>query len=256
MLEVKDLCTYFYNCDSTIKAVDNISFKLQKKEIVGLLGESGSGKSTVGLSILRLIASPGKIISGKIFLHNTDILKLNKEEMTKIRGRKISMIFQDPFSSLNPVLTVGEQICETILLHQKLNRKEAKEKTISLLELVKIDPLRINNYPHQFSGGMNQRVMIAIALSCEPEFLIADEPTTALDTRTQEEILALIHKLQKQLGFGMLFITHNFKIAEKICDRFLIMQNGSIIEEGTSVFTKPTHSYTQKLISYVKALYG
>lgn len=256
MLEVKNLSTYFYSQDSAIKAVDDVSFSVNRGETLGLLGESGSGKSTVALSIMRLIYPPGKIIKGSIFLDEKDLFSASEAEMIDIRGAKISMIFQDPFSSLNPVFTVGDQISEAISLHQRLKGAKAQDKTQKMLELVKIDKSRINDYPHQFSGGMRQRVMIAMALACEPEFLIADEPTTALDVTIQAEILQLIKDLQKQLGFGIIFITHNFKIAKHVCDRFAVMQNGKIVEAGPDIFQDPKHVYTKKLVDCMRVLYG
>lgn len=256
MLEVKNLSVYYYSENSVANAVDDVSLFVKKGETLGLLGESGSGKSTVALSILSLIADPGKIISGLITLDGVDLLKCSEKEMIAIRGAKISMIFQDPFTSLNPVFTIGDQIAETIQLHQGLNRKDAWDKAKMALELVKIDPAKIKYYPHEFSGGMKQRVMVAMALACEPEYLIADEPTTALDVTIQSEILQLIKELQKQLGFGMIFITHNFKIARQVCDRFAVMQNGKIVEEGKDVFQNPKHPYTKQLVDCMKVLYG
>jgi len=256
MLQIKNLSTHFYKDDTIIKAVDDVSFCVEKGETLGLLGESGSGKSTVGISILRLISTPGKIISGKVELDDSDILKLPEKEMINIRGARISMIFQDPFSSLNPVFTIGEQIAETISLHQKLSKRKSLEKAGEMLAMVQIDPKRIRDYPHQFSGGMRQRVVIVIALSCRPEFLIADEPTTALDVTIQAEILRLIRDLQKKLGFGMIFITHNFKIARKVCDRFVVMQKGRVVEEGIEVFERPKNPYTKKLVNCMDMLYA
>ncbi|OGC14808.1 hypothetical protein A3J90_08640 [candidate division WOR-1 bacterium RIFOXYC2_FULL_37_10] len=256
MLQVKTLSTLFYKDDSIIKAVDDFSFYIEKGETLGLLGESGSGKSTVALSILRLISKPGKIVSGAIELDGQDILKLSDKEIINIRGAKLSMIFQDPFSSLNPVFTIGDQIAETISLHQKLSKKESWRKAKEMLQKVQIDPDRIRNYPHQFSGGMRQRVMIAMALSCQPEFLIADEPTTALDVTIQEGVLKLIKDLQRELGFGMIFITHNFRIAKKVCDRFCVMQKGKLVEEGSQVFNKPQKPYTKKLVDCMNLLYA
>jgi len=256
MLEVRNLNTYFYTNLGVVKAVDDISFSVNKGETLGILGESGSGKSTVGLSIMRLVPYPGKIAYGFIEVFGKDLLKLPISDMTKIRGYKISMIFQDPFSSLNPVLTIGDQISEVVRLHQRLSKNNAIVKTKQMLELVRINPDRINDYPHQFSGGQRQRVMIAMALSCEPEFLIADEPTTALDVTIQAEILELIKSLQQKLGFGMIFITHNFRVAKKICDRFVVMQKGKIVEEGRDVFVDPKNEYTKQLVASMRALYG
>ncbi len=254
MLEVKNLFTQF----PSVKAVDNVSFSVSPGEVLGIVGESGSGKSTVALSIMRLIYPPGKIVSGEITFNGQDLLKLSEKQMIKIRGAKISMIFQDPFASLNPVLTVGEQIAEAIRLHQGLGKKRAWQKAIEMLEIVQIknSQERIKNYPHQFSGGMQQRVMIAMALVCQPDILIADEPTTALDVTIQAEILRLLKKLQSQFGFGIIYITHNFGIVKHICDRVVVMYKGKIVEEGKiiEVMQKPKDEYTRKLIECLKVL--
>ncbi len=254
MLEVKSLSTSF----PSIKAVDNVSFSINPGEVLGIVGESGSGKSTVALSIMRLIYPPGEIVSGEIIFNNQNLLKLSEKQMIKIRGAKISMIFQDPFSSLNPVLTVGEQIAEAIRLHQGLGKKRAWQKAIEMLETVQIKnpQARIKDYPHQFSGGMQQRVMIAMALACQPDILIADEPTTALDVTIQAEILRLLKELQQKLGFGIIYITHNFGIVKHICDRVVVMYKGKIVEEGQTVevMQNPKDEYTRKLIECLKVL--
>lgn len=252
MLEAKNLSTYFYLDNSIVKAVDNISFKAEKGETLGLLGESGSGKSTVALSIMRLISPPGKIVSGEILFNGQDLLKLPEDQMIKVRGAKISMIFQDPFSSLNPVLTIGEQIAEAIILHQGINKRQAWHKTIEMLDMVQIKDAnkRIKDYPHQFSGGMRQRVMIAMALACQPELLIADEPTTSLDVTIQSEILGLLKELQKKFNLGIIYITHNFGIINDLCDRVAVMYKGKIVESGktSEIFNDPKDEYTKKLI--------
>jgi len=254
MLEAKNLSTYF----QSVKAVDNVSFSVSPGEVLGIVGESGSGKSTVALSIMRLICPPGKIAAGEIIFNGQDLLRLSEKQMIKIRGAKISMVFQDPFSSLNPVLTVGEQIAEAVRLHQGLGKKRAWEKAVEMLGIVQIKDAqtRIKHYPHQFSGGMQQRVMIAMALACQPEILIADEPTTALDVTIQAEILRLLKELQNQFGFGIIYITHNFGIVKHICDRVVVMHNGKIIEEGKTleIMESPKDEYTKKLISCLKAL--
>lgn len=243
---------------SAVKAVVNVSFNLSEKEILGIVGESGSGKSTVAHALMRLIATPGKIVAGEINFNGQDLMKLSEAEMIKIRGAKIAMIFQDPFTSLNPVFSVGEQIAEAIRLHQGLSKKEAWSRAIAMLELVRIkDPgLRANDYPHQFSGGMRQRVMIAMALACQPEILIADEPTTALDVTIQAEILKLIKELQSKFGFSILFITHNFGIVKKLCDRVVVMQKGRLVEEGKTetILNAPRENYTKELIECLSAL--
>ncbi len=260
MLEIKNLSTYFYHEDGMVKAVKNANLSIDKGEIVGILGESGSGKSTLGLSILRLITPPGKILSGQINFEGQDLLKLSEKEMIKIRGAKISMIFQDPFTSLNPVYTVGDQIAEAIQLHQGLNRREAITRSAEMLDLVHInDPqLRIRDYPHQFSGGMRQRVMIAIALACQPDLLIADEPTTALDVTVQAEILKLLREIHQKFGLGIMYITHNFGIIKEICRRVIVMHGGKIVEEGEvgQILNGPKDPYTRKLVDCLKVLRG
>ncbi|MFC1571094.1 ABC transporter ATP-binding protein [Candidatus Margulisiibacteriota bacterium] len=258
MLEVKNLSTYFYQDGSIVKAVDNVSFSVGKGEILGILGESGSGKSTIAHSILRLIYPPGKIVAGEIIFNGQDLLKLSEEQMIKIRGAKISMIFQDPFSSLNPVYTVGDQIAEAIRLHQGLNKRDSWQKAIEMLDTVHIKKpeLRIKDYPHQFSGGMRQRVMIAMALACRPELLIADEPTTALDVTIQAEILKLLKEVQQKFNLGIIYITHNFGIIKAICQRVLVMYKGKLIEQGTvdKVLKSPQEKYTKKLIDCLEVL--
>jgi ABC-type dipeptide/oligopeptide/nickel transport system ATPase component len=260
MLEVKNLSTYFYYEDNIVKAVDNINFSVKRGEIVGVLGESGSGKSTLGLSVLRLISPPGKIISGEINFEGRDLMKISEKEMINIRGAKISMVFQDPFTSLNPVFTVGDQIAEAIRLHQGLRRGEAIAKAAEMLDIVHInDPKqRIKDYPHQFSGGMRQRVMIAMALACQPDLLIADEPTTALDVTVQAEILKLLKEVQNNFGLGIMYITHNFGIIKEICSRVVVMYKGRIVEQGGTreIMESPKDPYTKKLIDCLKVLKG
>lgn len=253
VLEVKNLQTYFYSSEGVAKAVDGVSFTLQKGETLGIVGESGCGKSMTSLSLLRLVPSPpGKIINGEILLNNTDILKLSDEELRKIRGNKISMIFQEPMTSLNPVLSVGEQIAESIRLHQGLSRKEAWQKAVDMIRLVGIPApeKRAKQEPYQLSGGMRQRIMIAMALACTPDVLIADEPTTALDVTIQAQIIDIIQNLQKQLGMSIIFITHDLGVVAEICDKIAVMYAGQVVEEGTteSLFEKPLHPYTNGLI--------
>jgi len=258
MLEVKGLSTSFYQDEVEVKAVSDVSLAVAKGETLGVVGESGSGKSTLALSLLRLIYPPGKIVSGEVVFNGQDLMKLTEQEMIKIRGAKISMIFQDPFTSLNPVFTVGDQIAEAIALHQGLNRREAWDKAIEMLKLVQVkDPgVRIKDYPHQFSGGMRQRVMIAMALACRPEILIADEPTTALDVTIQAEILKLLKELQKELGLSILYITHNFGIIREVCERVIVMYQGRKVEEGRvqEVLNDPKEDYTKSLINSLRAL--
>lgn len=258
MLEVKNLSTDFEQAGVTVRAVKRVSFSLNKGEVLGIVGESGSGKSTLALSLLRLIDRPGRIVGGEIIFQGQDLLKLSSDEMIKIRGRKIAMIFQDPFTSLNPVYSVGDQIAEVIQLHQRVDRRTAWQKAVEALAAVKIkEPAeRANDYPHQFSGGMRQRVMIAMALAGQPELLIADEPTTALDVTIQAEILLLLKELQQQYNLSILYITHNFGIVKQICSRVVVMWRGEIVEEGlvSEILTAPKQEYTKNLIDCLKVL--
>jgi len=259
LLEVKNLSTYFFTDEGIVKAVDDVSFKLSPGESLGILGESGCGKSVTALSIMRLIQTPpGKIIGGEILFQGEDLLKKSEEEMRQIRGNKISMIFQDPMTSLNPVFTIGDQIIEAIVLHQGLDKRTAKKKAIEMLELVRIPEAnkRINDYPHQFSGGMRQRVMIAIALSCNPSILIADEPTTALDVTIQAQILELIKQLKKEFNMSTILITHDMGIAAESCDNILVMYAGKVVEYADihTIFKHPAHPYTMGLLDSVPRL--
>ncbi len=253
ILEVKNLKTYFNTDDGIAHAVNDVSFKLNPGETLGIVGESGCGKSVTSLSIMRLIDEPqGFFAGGEILYKNQDMLKMSNKELRMIRGNKISMIFQEPMTSLNPVFTIGNQIVEAIQLHQKLDYNKSREKAIELLELVGIpEPNRcIDEYPHQLSGGMRQRVMIAMALSCDPEILIADEPTTALDVTIQAQILDLIKKLQKELNLAVIMITHDLGVIAEICDRVIVMYTGKIIEEAkiSDLFKNPMHPYTRGLL--------
>ena len=258
MLNVKNLSTYFYQEGAAVKAVKDVSFSVGKGEILGILGESGSGKSTIAHSLLRLIYPPGKIVSGEIIFNGQDLLKLSEEAMIKIRGAKISMVFQDPFASLNPVYTVGDQIAEAIKLHQGLKRKEAWDKAVQMLDTVHIkDPrARAHDYPHQFSGGMRQRAMIAMALACQPELLIADEPTTALDVTIQAEILRLIKEIQAEFNLSVVYITHNFGIIKALCQNVIVLYKGKLVEEGRveEVISFPQNDYTKRLIACLEVL--
>lgn len=257
ILEVKNLTTEFKTDDGILKAVDGINFSLKKGETLGIVGESGCGKSVTSLSIMRLIPNPpGKISSGEILFEGQDLLKLPEPEMRRVRGKKISMIFQEPMTSLNPVFTVGHQIEETIEIHEpQLSSKQVKEKAIRMIELVGIpEPAkRFGDYPHQLSGGMRQRIMIAIALSCNPQLLIADEPTTALDVTIQAQVLELIQKLQKELGTSMILITHDLGVVAETCDNVAVMYAGKIIEYGTvrDIFKNPKHQYTYGLLKSI-----
>lgn len=258
LLEVKELTSSFVTEQQRFNAVDNVSFFVNKGETVGLVGESGCGKSVTSLSLLRMIDSPGRIEKGEIWLNGRDLMTLSETQMRKVRGNEISMIFQEPMNSLNPVFTVGNQIGEVFQIHQNFSRSQAKEKAIEMLRLVNIPSpeKRVNEYPHQLSGGMRQRVMIAMALACRPQLLIADEPTTALDVTIQAQILALMARLQKELGMAMLFITHDLGVVAEICDYVLVMYAGKIIETGTvaEIFTNPLHPYTKGLLSSVPRL--
>ena len=249
LLIVKNLKTHFFTHDGIIKAVDGVSFSIKKGETLGLVGESGCGKSVSSLSIMRLIPDPpGKIVEGEIWFEGENLLKLNLEKMRGIRGKKISMIFQEPMTSLDPVFTIGSEIMETIQLHQGLNREEARKKAINMLKIVGFpDPeTRINNYPHQLSGGLRQRAMIAMALSCNPTLLIADEPTTALDVTIQAQILRLINNLKKEFGTSVLLITHDLGVIAEMCDYVAVMYAGHIVEytDVNTLFSNPIHPYT------------
>lgn len=253
ILEVKGLETRFHTKSGVVHAVNGISYHLQQGETLAIVGESGSGKSVSLLSILGLIPQPpGEITAGQALFHGRDLLKLSRKELRNIRGKEISVIFQDPLHSLNPVLTVGNQISEMIQRHLGCNRKEAISRSIESLEMVQIpDPkIRIHNYPHQLSGGMRQRVMIAMALSCNPQILIADEPTTALDVTIQAQIIDLIRELHDRLGMSIIWITHDLGVVAKLADRVMVMYAGKIIEEGNvfDIYDFPGHPYTKGLL--------
>ncbi len=259
LLEIKNLVTEFRTEDETVKAVDQISFVLNKGETLGIVGESGSGKSVTSLSVMRLIPNPpGKISGGEIIYHSKnkgpiDLLKLSEKEMRELRGNEIAMIFQEPMTSLNPVFTCGEQVMEAIIIHQKITKKEAKEKTIQLFNKVQLPrPESIfDAYPHQISGGQKQRVMIAMAMSCNPSILIADEPTTALDVTVQKTILDLMRKLQDENDMGIMFITHDLGVIAELADKVVVMYKGKIVEQGSvwDIFSNPQHPYTKGLLA-------
>jgi peptide/nickel transport system ATP-binding protein/oligopeptide transport system ATP-binding protein len=256
LIEIKNLKTHFYTQKGIVKAVDGISFEVYAGETVGVVGESGCGKSVTALTILQLIESPpGKIADGSILFQGKDIVALSEDEMKKIRGKEISMIFQEPMTSLNPVFTIGDQIAEAIMEHKQVSKKKAFEQTVEMLRQVEI-PLpekRIYEYPHQLSGGMQQRVMIAMALSCEPKLLIADEPTTALDVTVQARILELMENLKKKLNTSVLMITHDLGVIAEICDRVAVMYAGRIVEytDVKTLFLRPRHPYTWGLMNSV-----
>ena len=249
LLEVSDLKTYFFTDDGVVKAVDGVSFSIDEGETFGLVGESGCGKSVTALSIIKLIPDPpGKIIRGEVHLEGEDLLKKSEKEMQKIRGNKISMIFQEPMTSLDPVFTIGSELIETIQLHQGLEKKEAEKKAIEMLRVVGIpEPeKRMKEYPHQLSGGMRQRAMIAMALSCNPKLLIADEPTTALDVTIQAQILRLMDKLKEEFSAAVLLITHDLGVIAETCKNVGVMYAGKIVEYGSveDIFENPLHPYT------------
>lgn len=259
LLNIDGLKTYFYTEEGSVRAVDNIDLTINRGEILGLVGESGCGKSTLGLSITRLIQSPGKILSGEILFEGKDLLKLREEDMRNIRGGEIAMIFQDPSSSLNPVFPIGNQIIEAVKLHQQINKKkELRERCLNILKKVGIADagLRFSHYPHEFSAGMNQRVMIAMALSCNPKLLIADEPTTSLDVTIQAQILELLKELRSELGSTILLITHNLGIIAELSDKVAVMYAGKIVEyaDVVTIFKKSRHPYTRALLASIPRL--
>lgn len=256
ILEVKDLRTNFKSNVGEFSAVDGVNFTVQKGEILGVVGESGCGKSVTSLSIMRLIPTPpGRIADGSILFNGKDLVTESEKSMRSIRGNQISMIFQEPMTSLNPVYTIGDQLAETVKLHMGLKKKEAKRYAIEMLEKVGIPRPHeiVNDYPHQLSGGMRQRVMIAMAMACNPELIIADEPTTALDVTIQAQILDLMRKLNKQFNTSIMFITHDLGVVAEICERVIVMYAGKIIEEGDvrSIFHNPKHPYTKGLLASI-----
>ena len=259
LLDVKDLRTYFNTRDGVVKAVDGISYDIQEGETLGLVGESGCGKSVSALSILRLIANPpGRIMGGSVEFEGRDLMQLTDAEMRGVRGNDIAMVFQEPMTSLNPVLTIGRQLTEGLELHLKMSKGDARSRAAELLTVVGIPDAaqQLKNYPHQFSGGMRQRVMIAMALSCNPKLLIADEPTTALDVTIQAQILELLQKLSAEMGTSVLIITHNLGVIARYASRVNVMYAGKIVEGGTAreLFTNPQHPYTKGLLKSVPRL--
>ncbi len=252
LLSVKDLRTSFFTPSGEVRAVNGVSYEVEKGKVLGIVGESGSGKSVSAYSVLQILANPGKIVGGSIELEGQELVGIKEKGMAKIRGNKISIIFQDPMTSLNPVFTIGDQLMEAIMLHTNRNRKEAKERAVEMLKLVGVNEpkKRIKQYPHEFSGGMRQRVMIAMALACEPDILIADEPTTALDVTIQAQILDLMKDLQKKLGMAIILITHDLGVVAEMCDEVIVMYAGQICERGTAeeIFYNPKHEYTLGLM--------
>jgi oligopeptide/dipeptide ABC transporter ATP-binding protein len=258
MLRVSSLQTHFFTGDGVVRAVDGVDFVIRRGRTMGLVGESGCGKSVTSLSIMRLIAPPGRVVGGTIVLEGTDLLKLAEEDMYNIRGNRISMIFQEPMTSLNPVFTVGYQISEAVLVHMKVTAEQAKKRAIEMLSLVGIPQpaTRYDAFPHEMSGGMRQRVMIAMALSCSPGLLIADEPTTALDVTIQAQILELMKDLNERQGTGLLLITHDLGVVAEMCDEVAVMYAGQIVEQAdvVSLFKDPKHPYTQGLLASIPTL--
>jgi peptide/nickel transport system ATP-binding protein/oligopeptide transport system ATP-binding protein len=258
LLEVKNLQTHFRTRAGVVRAVDGVSFYLERGELLGLVGESGCGKSVTALSLMRLVAPPGRIVGGEILFDGVDLLKLSESKMRAIRGDDIAMIFQDPMTSLNPVYTVGEQIAEALRLHRGMKRGEAKRAAVAAMEEVSIpDPARrADDYPHQLSGGMRQRVMIAMALACDPKLLIADEPTTALDVTIQAQILELLNELRRTRSLAVLLITHDLGVVAEVADRVAVMYTGRIVEESPveELFARPKHPYTEGLLRSVPKL--
>ena len=258
LLEIKNLHTYFQTREGLVCAVEGVNFYLDGGELLGLVGESGCGKSITALSIMRLVAPPGKIVAGEILFEGRDLLKLSNAEMRDVRGNDVAMIFQDPMTSLNPVFTVGEQIAEALRLHRKLSRSAARATAIDAMREVAIpDPeLRVRDYPHQLSGGMRQRVMIAMALACNPKVLIADEPTTALDVTIQAQILELLNNLRRTRELAVLLITHDLGVVAEVADRVAVMYTGQVVEESPvdDLFARPKHPYTEGLLRSVPRL--
>lgn len=258
LLEIKDEKLSFFTPAGEVKALNGVSFSMNEGEVLGIVGESGSGKSVTAYSIMGLTAYPGKLIGGTIYFNGHQIEKMSEKEMRKIRGNEVSIIFQDPMTSLNPVYTVGNQITEVIRLHTGKSKKEAYDRAKELLELVGINEptKRLKQYPHELSGGMRQRVMIAIALACEPKLLIADEPTTALDVTIQAQILELMQELRQKLGMSIIMITHDLGVVASMCERIAVMYAGHIVEYGTAdeIFYEPKHEYTKGLINSIPKL--
>ena len=252
MLEVNDLRTSFFTPAGEVKAVNGVSFYLDHGKVLGIVGESGSGKSVTAYSIMQILEKTGKIVSGSIKFNGQELVDAGEKVMKTIRGNKISIIFQDPMTSLNPTYTIGKQLMEAIMLHTPRNRKQARERAIEMLQLVNINEpeKRMKQYPFEFSGGMRQRIMIAMALACEPDILIADEPTTALDVTIQAQILELMQSLQKELGMAIIMITHDLGVVAQMCDEVIVMYAGSICEQGTAdeIFYNPKHEYTKGLM--------
>lgn len=258
IVDIRDLRLSFFTPAGEVKALGGVTLKIMEGEVLGIVGESGSGKSVTGYTLMGLVQSPGKIVGGEVRFNGRRVDQMTESELRKLRGNEISIIFQDPLTSLNPVYTIGDQICEVILLHTNRNRAEAKARAIELLSLVGINEpeRRMKQYPHELSGGMRQRVMIAIALACEPKLLIADEPTTALDVTIQAQILDLMLDLKKKLDMSIIMITHDFGIVSSLCERIAVMYGGRVVEYGTldDIFYNPKHEYTKGLLNSIPKL--
>ncbi|MCI7726996.1 MAG: ABC transporter ATP-binding protein [Clostridiales bacterium] len=258
LLEVNDLHTSFYTPAGEVKAVNGVSFQLERGKVLGIVGESGSGKSVTAYSILQILEKTGKIVSGSVKLDGQELVGIGEEGMKHIRGNRISIIFQDPMTSLNPTYTIGHQLMEAILLHTGRNKQQAWDRAVEMLRLANVSEpeKRMKQYPYEFSGGMRQRVMIAMALACEPDILIADEPTTALDVTIQAQILELMQSLQKELGMAIIMITHDLGVVAQMCDEVIVMYAGSICEQGTAdeIFYNPKHEYTKGLLHSIPTL--
>jgi oligopeptide transport system ATP-binding protein len=260
LLQVKDLSTSFFTDAGEVRAVNGISFNLDKGKVLGIVGESGSGKSVTAYSILQILTDPGKITGGQVLYNGEDIVKYSEKKMRALRGDKISIIFQDPMTSLNPTFTIGNQLEEAIRLHTDRSRSEARDRAVEMLRLVGVNEpeKRVRQYPHELSGGMRQRVMIAMALACEPDILIADEPTTALDVTIQAQILELMQELQKELGMAIILITHDLGVIADMCDEIIVMFGGRVCERGTAdeIFYNPCHEYTKGLLHSIPSIVG
>ena len=258
LLSVKDLHTSFFTDAGEVRAVNGVSFELERGKILGIVGESGSGKSVTAYSIMQILAETGKIVGGSILLDGQELVGAGEKVMRHVRGNKISIIFQDPMTSLNPTYTIGHQLIEAITLHTQRNKNEAYDRAVEMLTLVGVNEpkRRMKQYPHEFSGGMRQRVMIAMALACEPDILIADEPTTALDVTIQAQILELMQSLQKELGMAIILITHDLCVVAQLCDEGIVMYAGSICEQGTAdeIFYNPCHAYTRGLLRSIPSV--